>query len=215
MSTPQPNAIYVYGGFWRRTVALAVDAVILALLADVLAIPATSSLVDRAGRFMFTMGLAVGHGEGVLLWLGYFLILTTWTQATLGKRALGLRVVDADGRPPSLVQILLREIVGRPLSMLILFIGYLVVTFTDEKRGLHDLIGGTWVVRSPGSSELDAQLRLIERALAAHGEVAPNRLTKVHVSGRAPLLAEYARWHPEEAVVSDGTLRLTGMVELI
>ena len=218
VSTAQMHPIYVYGGVWRRAIALALDAVILAVLAGVLSIPGASaipSLEDRAVRFMFTMGVAVGDGGGVLLWLAYFLILTTWTQATFGKRILGLRVVDVDGRPPRLARIWLREIVGRPLSMLTLFLGYLSVAFTAEQRGLHDLIGGTWVVRSPGAAELDAQLRLVERALAADGEVGPSRLTQVHVSGRAPLLAEYVRWHPEEAVVSGGTLRLTGTVELI
>ena len=42
---------------------------------------------------------------------------------------------------------ILRETVGKWISALILGIGFIMVAFHKEKRGLHDLIAGTWVVK--------------------------------------------------------------------
>jgi uncharacterized RDD family membrane protein YckC len=67
-------------------------------------------------------------------------------QATLGKMALGLKVVDADGRRLSVHHSVGRYL-AKILSVLPLAAGYLMIGFTERKRGLHDMIGGTLVLR--------------------------------------------------------------------
>ena len=63
--------------------------------------------------------------------------------ATLGMKACGIVVVNADGTGP----ISLLKAIGRyfasMLSSLILGIGYLMIAFDSEKRALHDYICST------------------------------------------------------------------------
>ena len=56
-------------------------------------------------------------------------------------------VVDGDGHKPSLRQILLREVLGKVIVFLIMFVGFLWVLWDPKKRGWHDYIGGTYVVK--------------------------------------------------------------------
>ena len=41
----------------------------------------------------------------------------------------------------------LLRLIGYLASAMILYVGFLMVAFTDRKRGLHDMIAGTVVVR--------------------------------------------------------------------
>jgi len=66
--------------------------------------------------------------------------------ATPGKMVLGMKVVRPDGSRVELGRAIGRYF-AKILSALILCIGYLMVAFDSEKRGLHDLICDTRVVR--------------------------------------------------------------------
>jgi uncharacterized RDD family membrane protein YckC len=66
--------------------------------------------------------------------------------ATPGKMACGLRVVTADAGQVSYARALGRHF-AEYLSSLILTIGYIMAAFDSEKRGLHDRICNTRVVR--------------------------------------------------------------------
>jgi len=65
--------------------------------------------------------------------------------ATLGKMAIGIKVVRGNGE-----RLTLGRSIGRYfatiLSSLTLMIGYLMAAFTDRKQALHDLICDTVVV---------------------------------------------------------------------
>ena len=65
-----------------------------------------------------------------------------------GKMILGLKVVDLrTGHFLSPWKAVLRESIGKILSTLLLFGGYLMVAFRMDKRGLHDLISNSQVLR--------------------------------------------------------------------
>jgi len=68
--------------------------------------------------------------------------------ATVGKMAIGAKVVKMDGSPIGLGtavgRVLLQWILGACTCGLI----YLVVAFTEKKQGAHDLIMGTVVIRN-------------------------------------------------------------------
>jgi uncharacterized RDD family membrane protein YckC len=71
--------------------------------------------------------------------------------ATWGKQACRQRVVIADGRAICFWRALLREVVVKWLfSLLIIpyWVSALMVGVRKDKRGLHDLIVGTRVVRT-------------------------------------------------------------------
>lgn len=89
----------------------------------------------------------------------YFILTTYFWGATLGKKAGGLQVVRKDFTKPSFLQIILREVVGRTLSNLFT-IGYFIIPFNKQKRGLHDFLAGTVVIRKSAPDKHET-LRII------------------------------------------------------
>jgi uncharacterized RDD family membrane protein YckC len=61
--------------------------------------------------------------------------------------ALGLRVVTDQGQRLTFLNATGRYF-AKFISALILGIGFLMVAFTDRKRGLHDMIAGTLVIKT-------------------------------------------------------------------
>jgi len=68
-------------------------------------------------------------------------------RATPGKRALRLQVVTADGEERISFLRATGRWAGRYLSLLPLFLGYLMQPFTARRQALHDLVAGTVVVQ--------------------------------------------------------------------
>jgi len=75
----------------------------------------------------------------------YFVGLWSWRGQTLGKMAMAIRVVRSDGRPTGVGAALLR-LVGYLFSTLLLFVGFLMILFDRQRRGLHDRLADTIVV---------------------------------------------------------------------
>jgi uncharacterized RDD family membrane protein YckC len=67
--------------------------------------------------------------------------------ATPGKMVIGAKVVCADGSAVSLGRAFGRYF-AKILSGLILCIGFILVGLDSQKRGLHDMICDTRVIRS-------------------------------------------------------------------
>ncbi len=84
---------------------------------------------------------------GTVVSVAYYVLFTYYRGQTPGKMLLGLHVEDENGNKPSLKQVLLREVIGKAISALVLLIGYLWILWDAKKRGWHDHIGGTYVVK--------------------------------------------------------------------
>lgn len=137
-----------YAGFWIRAAAYIIDAVIgvIVTLALVFIAGDLQSVSDPEAA---TIGLSdlLGLIFGIVYFAGFE---SSAYQATPGKMALGLIVVDADGRRISFARALGRYF-AKIVSAMILLIGFIMVAFTDRKQGLHDYIVSTLVVRGkPG-----------------------------------------------------------------
>jgi uncharacterized RDD family membrane protein YckC len=139
-----------WGGFWRRLWAYQLDLVIVWVIYLVflsLGI-AANELAD--GRF-FDLELLIRRGSPLVvsLWfviyLLYFGSFVQWGGQTPGKMLFGLKVVTADGSPVTMGRAVLR--VGGYFLSSFFLLGFLLIAFHREKRGLHDLLSGTWVVR--------------------------------------------------------------------
>lgn len=147
----------VYAGFWRRWAALFVDAILVAIanytvlmivmLGFGLGFGAfqTPSEPGQLGASQIAMVIAIYVVGPTLSALYYVLQESSEAQATLGKRLLGIKVTDVDGRRLSRKHALGRW-VSHLLCYVTVYIGYLVVAFTDRKQGLHDMAAGTLVV---------------------------------------------------------------------
>jgi uncharacterized RDD family membrane protein YckC len=78
---------------------------------------------------------------------GYLVVFTAGGQ-TLGKMAMGIRVVAADeARPLDLGRALLRTLIWLVLAIPA-GLGFLTALVTADRRGLHDRVAGTRVVRA-------------------------------------------------------------------
>ena len=146
-----------YGGFWIRFVAFIIDAIIVraaitpfAMIFGGLTWLAGSGNWDESVPHIAVMVL--GGGVTLMLvvvagWLYEALMLSSKYQATLGKMIFGMRVTDLYGNRISFARATGRHF-GKWLSSFILFIGYIMVGFTERKQGLHDMLAGTLVRRS-------------------------------------------------------------------
>ena len=134
-------------GFWIRTAAVLIDTLALLLIL----VPLLIAIYGPAYFHPSRTGPA-GLADAFLSW-GLPLVLTIafwlYKQATPGKMALGIQVVDArTGRPLSFGQA-----VGRYaayfISTIPLGLGFIWVAFDPRKQGWHDRLAGTVVVRVP------------------------------------------------------------------
>jgi uncharacterized RDD family membrane protein YckC len=81
----------------------------------------------------------------IIYWLYYSVMESSSKQATLGKMAMRIIVTDGQGNGISFARATGR-LLAKIISTIILLIGYLMIAFTRDKQGLHDMIADTLVV---------------------------------------------------------------------
>jgi uncharacterized RDD family membrane protein YckC len=145
----------VYGGFWIRFGAKFIDGLILAVVFGILyavlffVVFAKSfsggGNPENIGAILAMQGILMLSNMAINLAYNWFFLAKY--SATPGKMAVGLKVVRSDGS--SLTN---GRIIGRffaeMLSGMILYIGYIIAGFDEEKRALHDHICDTRVIKS-------------------------------------------------------------------
>lgn len=146
-------------GFFRRCLAASIDLA----LALAIAIPlqmlvhwmlASPALVGGDSLLATTFQLAAAAPLDLLVWatpaLGvialYYLLFLILMGYTPGHRLARIRVVDSLGTQPHPVRTLVR-LLGAGFGMVPLGLGGVWIAFDREKRGLHDHVAGTYVVR--------------------------------------------------------------------
>ena len=84
---------------------------------------------------------------GILIqWLYFTVSESSSWQATLGKKMFGLKVTDMAGNKIGFGKANARYW-SKIISAIILLVGFLMVAFTKQKQGLHDIIAGTLVIK--------------------------------------------------------------------
>ncbi|MUG44326.1 RDD family protein [Paenibacillus woosongensis] len=85
-------------------------------------------------------------GSAILLpWLYYAILESSKLQGTFGKKALGIIVVDQNYERVTFLRASGR-FWSRIISMLTIYVGYIMAAFTQRKQALHDIIAKTYVV---------------------------------------------------------------------
>lgn len=159
--TKQTATEVFVAGFWQRITAAAIDCAIV--LPAALAITIIASRIAgvhlppssmRLRDIDLWIDLAISTDPALLMGLGlfgaigwtYLLVFHIVRGCTIGMRIMKIKVIDIYGDPPSP-----RRSVARCTayfaSAATLFLGFLWVGFDREKRGLHDWMAGTYVIR--------------------------------------------------------------------
>ncbi|HVF74128.1 MAG TPA: RDD family protein [Acidimicrobiales bacterium] len=115
-----------------RFVALIVDGIIVGVAQLVIAL---------------ILGMTAARVIGTVLGLAYYIYFEgSATGQTLGKRVMGIRVVDFNtGGPIDMSRAVVRNLV-RIVSGLACFLGYIWAFFNKEKQTWHDMAAQTVVV---------------------------------------------------------------------
>jgi uncharacterized RDD family membrane protein YckC len=133
-------------GFWIRLVAFAIDLGVIALAQFVLRVVAAvrfgSDGAGAVGFFTFVFAVA------------YPTVLHAIAGQTLGKLAMGVRVVALDGEVLPLGAAFLRAVTFWTALPLTLGIGHIVGGLRKDKRAFHDLIAGSRAERVPRPARL-------------------------------------------------------------
>lgn len=194
------------GGLGARAFAWLVDALLILLLwlLGLLLYSFWGSLLDRwealtaLGQFLLVIAFLLSGWGWDVAWelLG--------GGRTPGKRAMGLRVVGADGAPVGLAESLARNLLRVVELPLAYAPAILAVALGPRRQRLGDLVAGTLVVRERGWD------------LSRYAPPAEGRERFAHLRGRAPAalrgagdfdrLADFLRRRPELDPVPRGRI---------
>ena len=142
-----------YAGFFVRVIAFLVDAIVLIAFGVPLA--AAGWLGMRAGALAIGQPAPVEVDDAMLTilvaaWFAmatiYFTVLHRSFGQTIGKSLLRLRVQTLDAGRVGTVRSLVRAL-GYAVSSSFFGFGFLLVAVMPRKRGWHDFLAGTCVVR--------------------------------------------------------------------
>ncbi len=147
-------------GFWKRLLAAAIDTAVILPISILLSWIGGSilNLHLPPSRFrsldtwldLLIVGdpVLVGTiGLAVAIAMVYLFVFQSTLGRTPGMRALKIRIIDGYGDKPSMERAAARTL-GYLVATATLGIGFLWVGFDAEKRGLHDWISNTYVVKA-------------------------------------------------------------------
>lgn len=149
-----------YGGFWIRVAAYLIDGLLVGVVTFPIffltIFPSVAAVIHQAesnqepgpevmaalfGSIgVFALVAFCGH------WLYEALLTSSSWQGTVGKRILRLKVTDDNGNRIGFGRSTARFF-AKILSGWIMYVGFIMVAFMERKRGLHDVICGTQVLR--------------------------------------------------------------------
>ncbi|RMG08681.1 MAG: RDD family protein [Planctomycetota bacterium] len=169
--------------------------------------------VDPLGTAGIVLGIA---------WFAFYTLYNWYLLAsrgqTVGKRWVGLKIVRAGGWPVDFASaVVLRNWVtgflGNPLilsvlGLLVYLLDHLLI-FNRDRRCLHDLIAGTFVIRPEGpwprpGTPLDPHRRARGTVQAVRNRWAASRPRSAAPAGRASAIPGHAPPRPHEAGLPGG-----------
>jgi uncharacterized RDD family membrane protein YckC len=140
------DEIKSYGGFWKRVIAYLIDGLIIAVPITMIFGTVIPDVMQAENVQAVPFAVSVPQLIMILgSWVYFAGLESSEWQATVGKKILGMKVVNAAGQRINFIKATVRY-VAKILSSFILMIGFIMVAFTARKQGLHDFIAGTTVV---------------------------------------------------------------------
>jgi uncharacterized RDD family membrane protein YckC len=149
IETPEQIALeFPLAGVGSRFLAIALDSLVQAAAFVVLGLIGLGTFTMLGRRSLGSWVLAVLVLAGFVVYYGYYAVFEAlWRGQTPGKRAVGLRVIAVSGRPVTIYQSVLRNLVRIVDQLPGLYgVGIVSVLVTSRHQRLGDLAAATVVV---------------------------------------------------------------------
>lgn len=137
---------FEYAGFWWRVLASIIDSILFMIVL----VPLTIAVVGFDEYTSQTKGFFGGPAEVFLTWvvpIVTYVLFWKFKQGTPGKLLLSIKIIDEKTHGPLSWGQCIGRYVSYWLSGIVLLLGYLWVGWEPRKRGWHDMLAGTLVVR--------------------------------------------------------------------
>ncbi len=150
INTSVPRSVELeleYASFGARLLAMIIDMVILNTASSMIQAPFLALMLGNLNPTT----MIVSFAAPIFLFGGLSVFYTVWLessawQATLGKKIVGLRVVDLHGQRITFWKSASRNF-NKSISSLILGIGYLMPLWTAKLQALHDCMARCLVIK--------------------------------------------------------------------
>ncbi|SDK69748.1 RDD family protein [Lacicoccus qingdaonensis] len=133
--------------FMSRAVAFIIDGLAIWGLSQIIIYPLVQ-VIGIGDIYFLTPMLSIANIASGALYFLYFILMTYFAQATLGKMITGITVVSVNSEKLSWPQVIFRELVGRYINNFLWYLPYLMVLFPERRIGLHDYFADTYVVKN-------------------------------------------------------------------
>ncbi|MBC8711960.1 RDD family protein [Staphylococcus pseudintermedius] len=138
---------FFYAGFGRRFLSYIIDLAILWGVTQIVLNP-IYGLTGIDSWKLWIDKFSLGHMLDVLIYFGYFVLMTKYFQQTVGKMIVGIKVYHRKLTRLNWSDVLMREWIGRIISNVFFGLPYLAVLFTPKHIGVHDYFADTVVVKN-------------------------------------------------------------------
>jgi len=162
MTQTPPVAAPTYEGLVTRTIAFAIDAAIIDVIALVVGVGVGLALsILSPGQDATVVLVAIG-GVAFVIWsIAYFVTFWSTTGQTPGNRLMRIRVCNADDGAPLKPRRALVRFGAMVLAAIPLCAGFLPILVDNRRRGIHDMLAGTVVVAASPEAPRSTRARAV------------------------------------------------------
>ena len=149
MSAPTPPANLAQP--LDRLLAVLIDiAILIGIYVAIGIISALLSYIPVLGTILRLLLAIASLFVGIAYYIYFTAIANDFTQngQTIGKKLRGIKVVKADGSQFSVVDSILRFVLGYFVSSVVIWLGFIWILIDPNKQGWHDKIASTYVVKA-------------------------------------------------------------------
>jgi len=144
------QAATAYASVWIRFVALLIDGLIVGVPLGIIIVGVGSLIAAVAQN---SSGAAAGLGLIldliiILISFGYFAYLEATQGGTLGKKALGLRIVKVDGSPIGWNEAIIRTLLRIVDNFFFGLVGFICILSSEKKQRVGDMVAKTIVIKT-------------------------------------------------------------------
>jgi uncharacterized RDD family membrane protein YckC len=131
----------IYAGFWTRGMANLIDiiAMFVPMALIITIISGTNYFDEHDLNGWDIMANIIFLFATVYMWL-------KWNGATPGKKLMKIKIVDYKTHTILTPKQAITRYLGYILSTITFCLGFLMIAFHPNKRGLHDILSGTCVI---------------------------------------------------------------------